>query len=86
LEKLSKIWIVDRTGIPLHTRIYDYRSRRIKTMATKKRLERSYSEALKVTVVSKLFSVTVDGVGRSIALGAIASLTFLGGLYLYLTF
>jgi hypothetical protein len=55
-------------------------------MATNKGREGNYSEALKVTVVSKIFSITVDGVGRSIALGAIVSLTFLGALYLYLTF
>jgi hypothetical protein len=44
------------------------------------------SDALKVTIVSKLVSITIDGVGRSIALSAIVSLTFLWGLYLYLTF
>jgi hypothetical protein len=44
------------------------------------------SESLKVIIVSKIFSITVDGVGRSIALAAIASLTILGALYLYLAF
>jgi len=38
---------------------------------------------MKVVISSKLFSVTVDGVGRSIALAAIASLTLLVVLYLY---
>jgi hypothetical protein len=55
-------------------------------MATKHAIKGSPSEALKVIIDSKLFSITVDGVGRSIALGAIASLTFLGALYIYLTF
>jgi hypothetical protein len=44
------------------------------------------SESLKVIIVSKIFSITIDGVGRAIALAAIASLTILGVLlYLYLT-
>jgi hypothetical protein len=40
------------------------------------------AESFKVIVVSKRFSITVDGVGRSIALTAIVSLTLLGALYL----
>lgn len=51
-------------------------------MAAKKQ---NTPEAIKVMFVSKMFTITVDGVGRAIALGAIASLTFLGALYLYLT-
>ena len=42
------------------------------------------TQTLKVKLSSKLFQITVDGVGRVISLSAIASLTVLGGLYLYL--
>jgi hypothetical protein len=37
-------------------------------------------------VVSRWLTVTVDGVGRVIALAAISSLTFLAALYLYIMF
>jgi hypothetical protein len=43
-------------------------------------------ETLKVRVSSKLFKISVEGVGGAVALSAIASLTVLGGLYLYLMF
>jgi hypothetical protein len=43
-------------------------------------------ESLTVTLASSLVTITVGGVGRPIALGAIAALTFLGALYIYLAF
>jgi hypothetical protein len=55
-------------------------------MTVKNAEKKNPTEALSVTIVSKAFSVTVKGVGRSISLGAIAALTLLGALYLYLTF
>jgi hypothetical protein len=52
----------------------------LRTMARHGRSE----ETLKLTIISRWLSVTIDGVGRMIALGAIGALTFLGALYLCL--
>lgn len=44
------------------------------------------TETLKVSIVSRWLTINVDGVGRAIALSAIAALTFLGAFYLYVAF
>jgi hypothetical protein len=44
------------------------------------------NETFTVRIVSKWVRITVDGVGRTIAWGAICSVTFLGALYLYMAF
>jgi hypothetical protein len=40
-------------------------------------------ETIKLSIVSEALTITVDGVGRTIALATIGSLTLLGALYLY---
>jgi hypothetical protein len=43
------------------------------------------AETLKFSIVSRWLTVTVDGIGWTIALGVIGSLTFLSALYMYLS-
>jgi hypothetical protein len=46
-------------------------------------MSKSDKEHVRVRITTPWFTVVVDGVGRTVALSALASLTFLGAWYLY---